>query len=498
MGNAIRNVQVTHVWQNRCAALGISRHRGPRTETGGGPRALAARCGDVVPLYVESQLQEGTARMRERTAADALGVPSGAASTRETLLVGWRLIVARVAAYSVVAVTVILGIVALINWRRLAIPCADALNSCLLTPEQVAPLARIGITPTGLALGVVVLCCAAIGLANGVAALLFWRRSNDAMGLLVAVTLVLLPAFFTPMYQALTGEWHAAAEIINRLGGLSFLLLLGLFPSGHFAPRWIWAPLLVFALFGSGIGAGYLPTAVVLPIIIAGVVSLIGGQVYRYRRLSTPIQRQQTKWAVTGIVLALLINQLFWQPEGWIPALQRKDSLYPLLLYPDFVLLISVLAICFGVAILRYRLYDIDLIIRRTLVYGTLTAMLAGVYAIIVFVGQLVGERLTGQSAPPPWLIVVTTLFIAALFNPLRGRVQALIDRRFYRSKYDAARTIEAFGATLRSEVDIEGLRAQLIEVVQTTMQPTRIGLWLRPLQPQGSSPSLRQDFPPR
>ncbi len=418
--------------------------------------------------------------MREKTTSDALGVTSDAASTPETRLAGWRLLVARAVAYGVIAITVSLGVLALVSWRRLAIPCADALNSCLLTPEQVAPLARLGYTPTDLALSVVITCLLAIVLANGVAALLLWRRSNDAMALLVAVTLVLLPAFFTPMYQALTGEWRTVAEIINRLGGLSFLLLLGLFPSGRFAPRWVWAPLLVFAIFGSGVGAGYLPTAVVLPIIIAGVVSLIGGQVYRYRQLSTPIQRQQTKWVVTGIVLAVLINQLFWQPEGWIPALQRKDSLYPLLLYPDFVLLISVLAICFGVAILRYRLYDVDLIIRRTLIYGTLTAMLASVYALIVFVAQLVGERLTGQGAPPPWLIVVTTLFIAALFNPLRRRVQALIDRRFYRSKYDAVRTIEAFATTLRSELDLEGLSAQLVDVVQETMQPTRVGLWLR------------------
>ncbi len=420
-------------------------------------------------------------------------------SPRETRLTGWRLLVTRVVAFSVVAVTVSLGIVALVNWRRLAIPCADALNSCLLTPEQVAPLARLGHTPTDLALGVVILCLMAIVLANGVAALLLWRRSDDAMALLVAVTLVLLPAFFTPMYQSLTGEWHAVAKVINGLGGLSFLLLLGLFPSGRFAPRWIWAPLLAMAFLGSGLGnASRLPTPIIVPIALAAVVSLVGGQIYRYRRVSTPLQRQQTKWAVTGIVLAVLINQLFWQPDAWIPALQGKDSLYPLLLYPDFVLLISVLAICFGVAILRYRLYDVDIIIRRTLTYGLLTALLAGVYATMVFLAQVLGARLTGETTPPPWLIVVTTLLIAALFNPLRRWVQAFIDRRFYRRKYDAARTVEAFASTLRQEVDLEGLSAQLVTVVQATMQPTHVGLWLRPLQPPGSASSTWQDSSPR
>ncbi|GAC1449642.1 MAG: hypothetical protein PVSMB4_07980 [Ktedonobacterales bacterium] len=408
--------------------------------------------------------------------------PGPEAAPSDDRLTGWRLIVARMVAFSVIGVTVLLGIVALVNWRRLAAPCADALNSCLMTPEQVAPLARLGITPTGLALGVVLLCCAAIALSNAVAALLLWRRSDDAMALLVAVTLVLLPAFFTPMYQALSGPWGIAAEAMNRLGGISFLLLLGLFPSGRFAPRWIWVPLLAFAIFGSGLGGG-LPTPVVLLIILAGVLSIIGGQIYRYRHDSSPVQRQQTKWAVTGIVLAIVVNQLFWQPVGWIPALQRKDSLYTLLVYPDFVLLMSILAVCFGVAIVRYRLYDIDLIIRRTLIYGTLTAMLAGIYVVVVIVAQTLGQRLTGQAAPPPWLIVMTTLLIAALFNPLRQRLQIVIDRRFFRSKYDATRTIEAFAATLRSELDLEGLSKHLVEVVQATMQPAQVTLWVRTSQ---------------
>lgn len=301
--------------------------------------------------------------MNERvTPAAPVRRPNPDDSARETHLRGWRLIVARALAYSVVAVTCTLGIDALLNWRRLAIPCQDALNSCLMAPEQVAPLARLGVTPTGLALGVVVLCGAAILLANGVAALLLWRRSDDAMALLVAVTLVLLPAFFTPMYQALSGVWFTAGKMISDLGGICFLLLVMLFPSGRVVHRWNWIPLLAFGLIFSGWIANS-PTIVVLPTVLIGVLGIVGGQIYRYRSVSTPIQRQQTKWAVTGIVLAVLVNQLFWQPAGWIPALQRKDSLYQLLLYPDFVLLISILAVCFGIAIVHYRLYDIDVVI---------------------------------------------------------------------------------------------------------------------------------------
>ncbi len=409
--------------------------------------------------------------------------PGAAQPASETRLSGWRLIVARTVAFSVINVTILLGTIALVSWRRLATPCNDALNSCLMSPEQVVPLARLGITPTGLALAVVLICCAAIALTNAVAALLLWRRSDDPMALLVAVTLVLLPAFFTPMYQALTGVWRDVSEVVNGLGGISFLLLIMLFPSGRFVPRRIWVPVLVAVGLGVTVGAR-LPNDVTLPIVLVGVLSIIGGQIYRYRRVSSPVQRQQTKWAVTGLVLAVVVNQLFWQPAGWIPALQRKDSLYLLLLYPDFVLLICIVAVCFGVAILRYRLYDIDLIIRRTLIYGTLTAILAGMYTVVVIVAQIVGERLSGQTAPPAWLIVMTTLLVAALFNPLRQRLQVLIDRRFYRKKYDATRTIESFAATLRSELDLEGLRAQLTDVVHSTMHPAPITLWLRPRKP--------------
>lgn len=281
------------------------------------------------------------------------------------------------------------------------------------------------------------------------------------------------------MYQALTGVARAVGGVLTDLGGICFLLLVLLFPSGRFVPRWIWAPVVVAVGLGVTVG-GRLPDAVTLPVVLAGGLSFIGGQIYRYRRVSSSVQRQQMKWGVTGIVLAIVVNQLFWQPAGWIPALNRKDSLYTLLRYPDLVLLISILAVCFGVAIIRYRLYDIDLIIRRTLIYGTLTAILAGMYAVVVIVAQMVGQRLTGHATPPPWLIVMTTLLVAALFNPLRRRIQLVIDQRFYRSKYDATRTIEAFAATLRGELDLEGLSAHLVEVTQATMQPAQTTLWLR------------------
>ena len=135
--------------------------------------------------------------------------------------------------------------------------------------------------------------------------------------------------------------------------------------------------------------------------------------------------------------------------------------------------------IAIGIAILRYRLYEIDTLINRTLVYGLLTAMLVALY----FVGIVVLQRgivfLTGQQST--LAVVASTLLIAALFAPLRRRIQGFIDRRFYRRKYDARKTLEAFSAQLRNETDLEALSEDLVGVVEETMQPAHVSLWLRP-----------------
>jgi hypothetical protein len=134
-----------------------------------------------------------------------------------------------------------------------------------------------------------------------------------------------------------------------------------------------------------------------------------------------------------------------------------------------------------GIAILRYRLYDIDVIINRTLVYGSLTAMLVLVYFGGVTATQALFRTLTGQEQQPQLAIVASTLVIAALFNPLRRRIQSFIDRRFYRRKYDAAKTLEAFSSKLRDETDLDALNGELVSVVREAMQPAHVSLWLRP-----------------
>ena len=140
--------------------------------------------------------------------------------------------------------------------------------------------------------------------------------------------------------------------------------------------------------------------------------------------------------------------------------------------------------VAIGIAVLKYRLYDIDVVINFTLVYGSLTAMLALVYFGGVTATQTIFRALTGQEQQHQRAIVISTLVIAALFNPLRRRIQSFIDRRFYRNKYDARKTLEAFSAKLKNETDLEALNNDLVGVVRETMQPAHVSLWLRPDQP--------------
>jgi hypothetical protein len=196
--------------------------------------------------------------------------------------------------------------------------------------------------------------------------------------------------------------------------------------------------------------------------LVAAVLSLV----LRFRR-SLGVERQQLKWFTYAGVLLILGGPLasYLLPSG------VSDV--------TFGPTIASVPVAAGIAILRYRLYDIDRLINRTLVYGTLTALLGGVYAAAVLVlGQVFGGV---AGNPPPWAVAGATLAVAAMFQPARQRIQAVVDRHFNRRKYDAARTVEGFSARLRDQVDLDTLSAELLAVVEQTMQPTTASLWLRP-----------------
>jgi len=189
----------------------------------------------------------------------------------------------------------------------------------------------------------------------------------------------------------------------------------------------------------------------------------------RFRR-SGSVERQQIKW----LALAALAIPVWFLTNAPIVAASRT-----LFLVLDAVVVSALIPLAAGVAILRYRLYDIDVIVNRTLVYGSLTASLVLVYLGGVVSLQAALRFLTGQEST--LAVVASTLTIAALFNPLRRRVQSLVDRHFYRSKYDAAKTLAAFGSRLRDETDLDALSGDLVGVASRTVQPEHVSLWLRP-----------------
>jgi hypothetical protein len=212
-------------------------------------------------------------------------------------------------------------------------------------------------------------------------------------------------------------------------------------------------------------------SAVLNGLLLFVFVASISSLVVRFRR-SQEMERHQLKWFTYAGALVLLAP--------------LSNPLLPALGNVPYVLFMALPA-AVGIAILRYRLYDIDRLINRTLVYGLLTALLAGVYGGTVLVlGQVFGG--VGRD-PPSWVVAGATLAAAAVFQPARRRIQKVLDRRFNRGKYDAARTVEAFTARLRDEVDLDALSAELLAVVDQTIQPTRASLWLRPGDKR--SPSL-------
>ena len=206
--------------------------------------------------------------------------------------------------------------------------------------------------------------------------------------------------------------------------------------------------------------------------VILAMLFVSGGSLVLRLRRSVGEERQQLKWVVYAVAL------LAFAVLSTILVIIVVQSLESVRVF--FALLFPLIPISVGIAILRYRLYDIDLIINRTLVYGTLTVTLALVYAGGVAVTEAIFRTLTGQEQQPQLAVVVSTLVIAALFSPLRRRVQAFVDRRFYRRKYDARKTLEAFSARLRDETDLEALSDDLVGIVRETMQPAHASLWLR------------------
>ena len=342
-----------------------------------------------------------------------------------------------------------------------------------------------------------------------VGALVVVKRPNNPIGWILAAVALMVAVFpAADSYAAYVMSTRGRPDVLALLGAwaqswywyllisLVLIYLPMLFPDGRLlSRRWLWvavppgiATLATVVLGGltdtlSGQNVDYrienpigieglapveeLPIFGALGVLLGvGVLGAIDSVAVRYRR-SRGMERQQMKW--------------FLYPAAFLCLFFVIDYLPGIAGGLVFGVIVVGQPVAIGIAVLRYRLYEIDIIINRTLVYGSLTVLLVAVYFAGVSTAQALFRALTGQEQQPQLAIVVSTLAIAALFNPLRRRIQAFIDKRFYRRKYDAAKTLEEFSARLRDETDMEALGAELVGVVRETMQPAHVSLWLRP-----------------
>ncbi len=417
--------------------------------------------------------------------------------TANTRLTGSWLIIARVVWLALVVPSLGLFVANLLVYdQQLQRACVGPLLCGLtgaLTAKELQALSTSGFSVSGYAALLTIFVAIIVSLWCAVGFLIFWRRSDDWLALLAAFFLVMFsitPSGNNPGFVILFAYPVLAlpVSLVSFLGQVSIGVFFLLFPNGRFVPRWM-GLILLLGIIDAFLNNFPSPTSTFetnWPVWLKQLDTLVGSgaiifsQIYRYRRVSTPVQRQQTKWIVlgattaVGILIGLLVISLL------IPPSVQQNPLGGVII--NFIINVAFLLIplSIGFSILRYRLYDIDLLINRTLVYGTLTVSLALVYFGLVIGLQALVRLFTGQALQSPIVIVASTLAIAALFQPLRHRIQAIIDRRFYRRKYDAARTLEEFSLTLRNELELSQLSEQLLNVVQETMQPTQVSLWLR------------------
>jgi hypothetical protein len=411
-------------------------------------------------------------------------------STATTRLSGSRLILARVLWVAVVTLIVALFIVMLpAYYTQLQTVCTGATCAILQpTLDSAHAIQKLGLSVGNYATFTLALTIVSALICFAISAVIFWRKADDWMALLVALGVVALGTLYvTFALQGSHSVWQVLAIVLNVLGNGVFFLVCSLFPNGRFVPRWTrWLLLcwivsgMVFLVFRDVSFLSLVDDLVWLGEVVLLVIALF----YRYRYASSPLECQQTKWVIFGTCVAGIIVIGLTVPILLFSSLGQAGSFYQLVIGPAYILDVLIVPLSIGLAILRFRLYDIDIIINRTLVYGTLTVILTAVYVGLIIGLQALLRGIISQDSSVA--IVISTLAIAALFQPLRHRLQQLIDRRFYRSKYDAARTLAAFSATLRNEVDLDQLREQLLAVVQETMQPTFVSLWLRPTQQDG------------
>lgn len=380
--------------------------------------------------------------------------------------------------------------------------CDD--SSCLSSQpssDTVQALSGLGLSLQGFVwLAMILLGVSALSWL-AVAVVIGWKNFNNWFALCVSIlgaAQVAMDARPPDFLPSIPMVWQWMAVSLVGLTYTLYIVLGAFFPNGVTYPRWIRWILAVWFLIG--VPSFYLsefpsplPTAwadwlasLVEYCWSACVIGVCIAQVYRYRHLYTQIERQQTKWVVFFGTIAILEQTTGSILRLVFPTLNDPGSLFNMFYFPVTRALLAFIAFSLLIAMLRYRLWDIDVLINRTLVYGSLTAVLVGIYSGLVFAIETLLQDMGVLNQDSGIAIVASTLTVAALFQPLRGRIQQVIDRRFYRSKYNAAQVLTTFSSNLHNQIDLNELSAHLVTVVDETMQPEHISLWVRPAYKPG------------
>src|SRR6266581_985794 len=369
---------------------------------------------------------------------------------------------------------------------QLQTPCAGTALACALS-QQLSPGQAGALTGMGLSLGDYAAYIIALTLASAVvclvvSTLIVWRRPDDRMALFVALLLVTLgPIIATNAVSASPSLWRVPNECLIFLALSLFVLVFLLFPSGQFVPHWMrWTSVVYIAWL--------VPTVFVAPLmpntLVAGLIYLVflGEsatvvliQLYRYRLVSSPLQRQQTKWVVFGLAVTATVDVIVSGSYLLFPVLSSPGSLYPLAHNVVFPFLPFFLPLSFGFAILRYRLWDIDVLINRTLVYSTLTAIVVGVYVLVV---SILGTLL--HTFGDFLISLLATGLVAVLFQPLRARLQRGVNRLMYGERDDPYAVLSRLASRLEATLAPESILPTLVETVAQALKLPSVAIALK------------------
>ncbi|MGQ0603796.1 MAG: hypothetical protein ACT4QE_19110 [Anaerolineales bacterium] len=422
---------------------------------------------------------------------------------RDPALSGRRLFIARLAwlALALPTLAIIAASVLPRYWQLATVTEAATIFAGQLRPFEAQALAQLGLSVSFYGAYFALLEGLGAAVFFVIGAVIFWRRSDERMPLLFSFALIGTGLNSNPLTTPLEAVHPALTALLVGLRAVAFanlVVAILIFPDGRFVPSWTkWLALVWVAYLALSLGIPSLrlrativwedvSQALVFSWVVLWLLLIPAIQVYRYRVHFTPVQRQQTKWVVFGLALGngLVCGVAVTSLVVSLWALPLTVVLAARMVAYTMILLSTILmAVIIAVAILRSRLWDIDVIIRRTLQYSLLSGVLAVIYFGLIVVLQTAFTAITGQQQND-FVTVASTLTIAALFFPLRNRVQNFIDRRFYRQRYDAQKVLAEFAATARDETDLEKLTARLVEVVDETMQPESVQVWLKPSEP--------------